>query len=258
MKKKLFLLFPIFLITLFSCNSDHVGDLYTKNETLKHSPLPVKSAEHAMSVGELHNFYLDQMYQFFAQQETLNASTINQYAKEFFLTLDSSNLIIENYQYAIDAEVVNYELPLNFKLEIEALDNRLETADFTNLEEFKDFVGSYQPTQITDKDELVIWNYYTDVLSHSVTYWATNLEKWNNLFGITAFSVMSADKPKCKEGNWWKRTWCNVKRYGAVDAGAAVTTAITLYFGPNPVTFMAVAGAGLGASAGAIIKDLIF
>lgn len=83
----------------------------------------------------------------------------------------------------------------------------------------------------------------------------TNIDKWDNLIDTP---VTLADKQPCKEGDWWKRTWCNVKRYGAKDTGAGATKIVVLLLESSAIVFGPVAGAALGASVGAILVDLIF
>lgn len=253
MKKVLFsvLLIILGVFVLSGCENENSGNLPLDNETLSNPELSIETTMSSMSVGELHNAYLDQMYDYLRQQVDLGPSTINEHSRNFFLTLEYSDLINENYLYAVNNEIVEYAFPIKFNLEIETLHDQLEASDFTNINEFQEFVSAYVPQHITEYNELIAWGFYTDVFLHSGTYWATNLEMWESLTPL-------ANNDKCKEGNWWKRTWCNIKRYGSIDAGAAATTTITLYFGPNPVTLMGVVGASLGASTGAIIKDLIF
>ncbi|KQS46098.1 MAG: hypothetical protein DCE86_06405 [Flavobacteriaceae bacterium] len=256
MKKVLFL-FLVSSLTFLSCDSSDssIEEKAISNEKedskLERRVLPT------MTAGQLHNAYLDEMYVYLRERGNINASNIHVYSREFFSTLENSNMALENYMYTVNNPNVRYNFSNRFNSEIENLNRRLDNSNFRNLDEFKNFVSSYRPLYIRERNDLIAWGYYTDVFSHSIIYWATNLEQWNGL--INRRNTMAVlGESKCKEGGWWKRTWCNVKRYGSVDAEGSASAAIILILSPNPVTIGGVAGAGLGASAGAVIKDLIF
>ncbi|TPD73399.1 hypothetical protein [Flavobacterium microcysteis] len=255
MKKVLFL-FLVSSLTLLSCDSSDstIEEKVISNQN-EDSELERKALS-TMTAGELHNAYLDEMYAYLRGKGNISASNIHGYSREFFSTLEHSDLAMQNYMYTVNNRNVRYNFSSRLNFEIENLNRRLDNADFRNLNEFKNFVLSYRPQYIRDRNDFIVWGYYTDVFTNSIIYWATNLEQWARLANRNNLTD-SADK-KCKEGGWWKRTWCNVKRYGSVDAGGAAAEAVILLLGPNPVTIGAVAGAGLGASAGEVLKDLIF
>lgn len=189
------------------------------------------------------------------QQSDLDVKNIDSHTRQYFNSIDNGSDAIEYYNYVLNGQPVDYVLSDEFKNEIENLDISLQNADFENLNEFEDYVMNYTPIYITNSIELKGWSYYTDILTHSVSYWATNIDKWDNLIDTP---VTLADKQPCKEGDWWKRTWCNVKRYGAKDAGAGATKIVVLLLESSAIVFGPVAGAALGASVGAILVDLIF
>src|SRR5690554_4110646 len=166
MKKNLLLFLSMCFITLFSCENENLGSLPLENETLSSPKSSIETTMSSMSVGELHNIYLDQMYDYLRQQVDLGPSTINEYSRNFFLTLEYSDLIYENYLYAVNNEVVEYYFPTKFNLEIENLHNLLEASDFTNINEFQVFVLAYVPQHITDQNERIAWGFYTDIFLH--------------------------------------------------------------------------------------------
>lgn len=268
MEKKLIYTLSLILsisisMLLSSCSSDSISDNIALEELdSTHSNIEndfESTAYNSVSAGEMHNIYLDQMYDFLKEQNGLSPLNIHQYSEDFFNTLEYSNSFNENYQYVINNENVDYELTENLNLEIQALQIILDNSDFEDFNEFQIFISEYEVNHINDENELIVFDNYIDVLYHSVIYWTANLDNWEGLLVDSSENIVYGAKDKCKKGNWWKRTWCNVKYYASIDAGGTAShIVINLIKVGGSVVFGNFVGAGVGASAGAVIKDLIF
>src|SRR5690606_3932933 len=218
------------------------------------SEVSVKSTSE-MSVGELHNLYLVDLYEYLSEQDDLDAENISDYTRGFLQNLQYGDLAIEYYDYVLNEEAVDYNLSPEFKNEINNLNTILDGEDFIDFDAFETLVVNYQPIFISEQYEIDAWGYYSDILVHSTAYWNENLDKWDNLIDVP---VTLNDKKPCKEGSWGKRLWCNTKKYVGADVAAGASQAVVLLLGPKPVTIGAVGGSALGGSVAAIFKDLIF
>ncbi|WP_447636339.1 hypothetical protein [Flavobacterium microcysteis] len=248
MKKVLFL-FLVSSFTFLSCDSSDssIEEKAISNEN-EDSKLERRTLA-TMTAGELHNAYLDEMYAYLRGKENLNASNVHTYSREFFSTFEYPDLALKRYEYTINTPNVRYAFSRQLDLEIENFNRRLEISDFRNLNEFKIFVSSYRPLYIRERNDLIAWQNYTDVFSHSIIYWATNLERWGILINRNWIGL---SERRCNEGGFWKRTWCKIKQYGKVDAGAFLDEKQK-----NPsASFEAAVLAGVAASGGEIIKDM--
>lgn len=253
--KRLFLLILMFF-TVLSCENDNFG---TVENALSVNSLmnKVSASSHSVtSAGELHNMHLDEIFDYLTAQHDLNSSNIDQYSHNYFNSIEYGNLATNSYNNVRANGEYDFEFSEDFINEMENLNLILETSDFANMEDFKNYILTYNPTFLEDENDLIAWEYYVDVFSHSFEYWAGNSHEWMGLVS-GKFNLLSSEGGKCKDGGWWKRTWCNVRSFVVSDAAAAASNVIvTLIAGTNPVTFSAVAGAALGASAAAIIKDI--
>lgn len=248
MKKVLFL-FLVSSFTFLSCDSSdsNLEENAISNEN-ENSEL-VKRTLSTMTAGELHNAYLDDMYAYLRGRGNLNTSNIHEYSREFFSTFEYSDLALKRYWYTINTPNVRYNFSSRLNLEIENLNRRLDNSDFRDLNEFKNFVSSYRPLYLRERNDLIAWQNYTDVFSHSVIYWATNLERWNILINRNAIALSERG---CSEGGLFRRVWCKVKKYAKVDAGAFLDEKEK----NSSVSFEAAVLAAAGASAAEIMKDM--
>lgn len=131
-----------------------------------------------MSVGELHNLYWDNLYEYLSEQDDLDADNISYYTKHFMGNLENGNLAIEYYNYVLNDQPVDYNLSPEFKNEIHNLNTILDGEDFIDFDAFESLVVDYQPIFITEQYEIDAWGYYSDILVHSTAYWNENLDKW--------------------------------------------------------------------------------
>lgn len=249
MKKVLFL-FLVSSLTFLSCDSSDssIEEKAISNE--KEDSKLERRVLSTMTAGQLHNAYLDEMYAYLRGRGNINTSNIHVYSREFFSTFEYYDLALKRYRYTINTPNVRYDFSRQLNLEIENLNRRLDNSDFRNLDEFKNFVPSYRPLYIRERNDLIAWQNYTDVFSYSVIYWSTNLERWTILINRNAIGL---SERRCSEGKFFRRAWCKIKEYAKTDAAAYQEEKQK-----NPsASFEATVLAGAAASAAAFIKDLI-
>src|SRR5690606_26862307 len=107
-----------------------------------------------MSVGELHNLYWDNLYEYLSEQDDLDADNISYYTKHFMGNLENGNLAIEYYNYVLNDQPVDYNLSPEFKNEIHKLNTILDGEDFIDFDAFESLVVDYQPIFITEQYEI--------------------------------------------------------------------------------------------------------
>jgi len=177
------------------------------------------------SVGQEHNRILDEIFDHLKQVNGLNRENAHEHVYDFFdkrFDRDLASLAKEYYDKYRDPKYDIYEdVSPPILTEIRKLDDVLDNSDFANMQEFKKAVLEYVPTSAFTSEQEVMWNNYTDVLVHSTEYWGANLDSWNNLLGS---NTSYDDDDKCP-GGWWKRLWCNVKKFAVADANAALKLA---------------------------------
>lgn len=169
------------LILMLSCSIFFISCEKTDEKRIEaenfSNEVSLKSTS-GMSVGELHNLYLDNLYEYLSEQDDLDADNISYYTKHFMGNLENGNLAIEYYDYVLNDQPVDYNLSLEFKNEIHNLNTILDGEDFIDFDAFESLVVDYQPIFITEQYEIDAWGYYSDILVHSTAYWNENLDKW--------------------------------------------------------------------------------
>jgi|GEM_PF-1321180 len=202
--------------------SDQSADQTQKQQEFITTDLGETGARTTSSVGKEHNRILDEIFNHLNQVKGLNRENAREHIHGFFDTHYEQNLAtlaIECYDKYSDPNYNIYEgVSPNIMTEILNLENMLDNSDFAYIQEFKNAVLTYTPTTLLSVQEQVIWKNYTDVLVHSFEYWDANLDQWNNLLGQN----QNITNNECSgvEG-WFKRAWCNVKRFVSTDASAA-------------------------------------
>lgn len=209
------------------------------------------------SIGELHNQGLENMYNYLSSIPDLNATNIHEYSKSF-LSSNYNQEASDYYTLTINGFDFNQQFSEEFKNEIDYLYYQLDEGiiDFDNFSAFSAYMYDYNTTYIHTANDLKAWEVYVDIFVHSLDYWSINLEKWQNLLDQNNNHMLSDDK-KCSEGSWLKRTWCNTKKFVGADVGGGASNVIGLLLASKAIVFGPVAGVALGASAAAVIIDLI-
>lgn len=256
--KKLFLSLLLCLSMIQSCDNENAEtkireDVVSTNSKMVNSEASNKT-NGSLSVGEMHNIYLQNMYVYLSNQNNLSPSNIDQHAYNFFETIENGNVASEYYQHLENNGQAYFQFSTTFQQEIQQFQLVLQNSDFVDMAEFKNFVSEYSPTYITNKNELIAWGYYTDVFTHSFDYWTNNIDGWKELF---ANNSSSASKfPICQIYlSWWKRAWCNVISFVAIDAAGAGFYALGALISGMPIIFGPIVGASIGASINAATSN---
>lgn len=249
--KKLFLLTIVSLMSIACSNDDKNEELISEEGNL----LTTNSA--TPSIGELHNQGLDEMYLYLTGIPDLDADNIHNYSKSF-LESNYDEEASNYYSLVVDGFDFNSQLSEEFNNEIDYLYFQLDEGiiDFDNFNDFNSYMNNYKTKFIQEENDLIAWEVYVDIFVHSLDYWSTNLDKWENLLGQDNNQILT-NKKDCTQRTWVGRAWCNTKKYIGADVGAGASNVIIALASQIAVVFGPVAGASLGASAAAVIIDLI-
>lgn len=187
----------------------------------------------------------------------MKATNIHEYSKSF-LSSNYNQEASDYYTLTINGFDFNQQFSEEFKNEVDYLYYQLDEGiiDFDNFSDFSNYMYDYNTKYIHTANDLKAWDVYVDIFVHSLGYWSINLEKWQNLLDQNNNHILSEDK-KCTEGSWLKRTWCNTKKFVGADVGGGASNVIGLLLASKAIVFGPVAGVALGASAAAVIIDLI-
>jgi len=222
--RSIFVLTMIGLIGLFFVEcSDQNADETQKQEFV--STDLGETGARTSSVGKEHNRILDEIFNHLNQVKGLNRENAREHVYDFFDTRfdqDLASVAKEYYEKYSDPNYNIYEgVSPNFMINIQNLENMLDSSDFTGMQEFKNAVLGHTPTTLLSVQEQMMWNNYTDILVHSFEYWEENLDQWNNLLGPNPGNVVHCS------GGWFKRFWCNAKKFAKADASAALGAALS-------------------------------
>ncbi|MBP0613921.1 hypothetical protein J8J42_12820 [Chryseobacterium sp. cx-311] len=261
MKKKFSVLLAC-LVMIFSCNDEDFNQIPTVESSGIAIPTIYSKTHISTSVGESHNLHLGDMYEYLSTQNNLDSSNIHQYAHTFFGSMDNGELASEDYDFVKNNGSYSSLLSSDFNAEISRLNQMLEASDFSDINEFKNYMYNYTPIHITDKNELIAWEYYADTFFHSFEYWSNNIDNWNTLIvsNNSAGNPVAASNsyPICGVySSWWKRTWCNVGVFAGVDAASAGVKALVALISGSPIVFGTIVASAVGASASSVIASIV-
>jgi len=251
--RKFFLIFIAGFVGA-SCSNDDTKEKLNSEE----NSIMTKSSA-TPSIGELHNQGLENMYSYLSSIPDLNSTNIHDYSKSF-LSSNYNQEASDYYSLTVDGFDFNQQFSEEFNNEIAYLYHQLDEGliDFDNFSDFSTYMYSYNTMYIHTTNDLKAWEVYVDIFVHSLDYWSTNLDKWQTLLEQNnASNSILNDNKKCSEGSWLKRTWCNTKKFVGADVGGGASNVIGLLLASKAIVFGPVAGVALGASAAAVIIDLI-
>lgn len=253
--KKLLVLLSISCSIIFSCENDIDVKSDSNIETLQKKTVTGASASKLMSVGEQHNYYLDELYNHLKSQSDLSLSNIDQYSHDYFSTIEFGEEASKQYNFVKSQGSYASQFSDDFNAEIQNFRTVLENSDFKDMEEFKSFADNYSVKYIESDNDLTAWKYYKDVFVSSFEYWSVNIENWYEL--IPSSDTTGKGYPICQiYVSWWKRAFCNVINFVGMDAAAAAGNVLGSLITGNPVVIGVVAVAALGGSANSVINNL--
>jgi len=197
------------------------------------------------------------MYLYLSSIPDLDADNIHNYSKSF-LESNYEEEASDYYSLTVDGFDFRSQLSEEFNNEIDYLYFQLDEGliDFDNFNDFNFYMNNYKTKFIHTKNDLEAWEVYIDVFVHSFDYWSTNIDKWKNLLGQDNNQILT-NKKDCTQKSWVGRAWCNTKKFIGADVGSAASKVIITLAATEPVVFGPVLGAALGASAAAVLIDLI-
>lgn len=211
MKKVIFGVFGVVALSLgiWSCTKENHRKEEIKNSAVvenidNNKALSVKS----LSVGSLHNQYLDEFYQELSQIRGLDKNNIQYYLGQIFdrKRVDGQKLDpaeIEKIRYnVLDEELKNLSEGI--------VKNKIKTD-----QQLRDYVSNYTPLNNFSSRERIIFNNSKDVLYYSAIYWKYNIKKW---YDLTSEPLPS----NYVIYSWpWDEIWDSVKRIVQKDVEGA-------------------------------------